>query len=413
MRILHLGFSDTNGGAAQAMMRIHNSLLDLNIDSNVLVAEKLTKNRNVFSSNKNFFEKYIVDFKIKLARQKKFFFNSSNGYSHSLNIFKSNILKKIDEINPDIINLHWINNELISIKQLSKIKRPMIWTMMDMWPMCGGEHYTDSSRYIDGYKDFNRDPGEKGFDLNKWLWDKKIKYLKNNPKTIICISDWLQNKTKKSFLFKNTNITKINPSINNNVWKPIDKNFAKKKLDIPLDKKVLLFFSTNGINDKRKGYEFVEFVSNKSSSSLKDFIVLIVDKDSLLEKKSNQIKFKEKLNFGDTEKLRLIYSSSDILLAPSRLEAFGQVAIEAASCGKPCIGFNNTGLEDAIHHKVTGYLAEYLDRDDFNNGFNWALEQILKNDKHFHNACIKFVNDNFSPRIISQKYLKIYNKTLE
>jgi hypothetical protein len=226
------------------MMRIHNSLLDLNIDSNVLVAEKLTKNRNVFSSNKNFFEKYIVDFKIKLARQKKFFFNSSNGYSHSLNIFKSNILKKIDEINPDIINLHWINNELISIKQLSKIKRPMIWTMMDMWPMCGGEHYTDSSRYIDGYKDFNRDPGEKGFDLNKWLWDKKIKYLKNNPKTIICISDWLQNKTKKSFLFKNTNITKINPSINNNVWKPIDKNFAKKKLDIPLDKKVLLFFST-------------------------------------------------------------------------------------------------------------------------------------------------------------------------
>ena len=80
------------------------------------------------------------EFKIKLARQKKFFYGFDGKYSHSLNIFNSNILAKINNINPDIVNLHWINNELISIKQISKIKQPIVWTF-DIWPMCGGEHY--------------------------------------------------------------------------------------------------------------------------------------------------------------------------------------------------------------------------------------------------------------------------------
>ena len=91
MKILHLGYSDTNGGASIAMMRLHNSLLDLNIDSQVLVTEKLTKNKNVNCSNNNEIENLISEFKIKLARQKKYFFNSGNRYSHSLNFFNSNI----------------------------------------------------------------------------------------------------------------------------------------------------------------------------------------------------------------------------------------------------------------------------------------------------------------------------------
>ena len=33
------------------------------------------------------------------------------------------------------------------------------------------------------------DPKENGFDLNKWLWDQKIKYLSNKVQKVICISD--------------------------------------------------------------------------------------------------------------------------------------------------------------------------------------------------------------------------------
>ena len=43
---------------------------------------------------------------------------------------------------------------------------------------------------------------------------------------------------------------------------------------------------------------------------------------------------------------------------PSRIEAFGQVALEAGSCSLPTISFRNTGVEDIVDHKKNGYLAK-------------------------------------------------------
>ena len=42
-------------------------------------------------------------------------------------------------------------NELqYSINQISKIKSKIVWTMHDMWPFCGAEHYTSDERYKRG-----------------------------------------------------------------------------------------------------------------------------------------------------------------------------------------------------------------------------------------------------------------------
>ena len=125
MKILHVGYSDILGGAAITMNRLHKAMCDRGIDSEVLVLKKLNKDLNITGASNNF-EIFFNEFKIKLARQKKFFYRFDGKYSHSLNIFNSNILAKINNINPDIVNLHWINNELISIKQISKIKQPIV-----------------------------------------------------------------------------------------------------------------------------------------------------------------------------------------------------------------------------------------------------------------------------------------------
>ena len=150
MKILHVGYSDTLGGASIAMMRLHSSLRNAGIVSKVLVAQKLSTDQDVIGPIKKS-EKYFNELKIKIARQKKYIYKQDGKYSHSLNIFISQILDKIEKIKPDIVNLHWINNELISIKQISQIKIPIVWTFNDMWPMCGGEHYSNNDRYKLGY----------------------------------------------------------------------------------------------------------------------------------------------------------------------------------------------------------------------------------------------------------------------
>ena len=64
-----------------------------------------------------------------------------------MNYFKSNTLKRIDILNPDIVNLHWINNEMISIEEICRISKPLVWTIVDMWPFSGSEHYNQNKVY--------------------------------------------------------------------------------------------------------------------------------------------------------------------------------------------------------------------------------------------------------------------------
>ena len=291
----------------------------------------------------------------------------------------------------------------MSIGQINEIKQPIVWTFVDMWPMCGGEHYTETRRYRDGYLKSNKDV--KGFDLNRWLWNKKKKNWEKKIKKVVCISEWLKEKAMESDLFSNSKVEKINCNLDLSLWKPVDKNEAKNILNLPSDKKIFLFVSTNGIEDKRKGFEFVDNALNNLSNSRNDFQLLILGKANSLNKKKYEYKVIDKLLNGNPIELRLIYSACDLILAPSTLEAFGQVALEGASCGTPTVAFNKTGILDIIEHKVNGYLSNYKDQEDFNEGINWILNN---DDKNLLNNCLKVTKEKFDSRLIANKYLDIY-----
>tara|TARA_Y100000816_G_C26106914_1_gene588565 strand:+ start:381 stop:1625 length:1245 start_codon:yes stop_codon:yes gene_type:complete len=411
MKILHVGYSDTLGGASIAMMRLHSALKKFGFNSKVLVGEKLSLDENVIGANSRT-EILLNELKIKLARQKKYIYKHDGKYSHSLNLFNSNILKKIDLIKPDVVNLHWVNNELISIKQIAKIKYPIVWTFNDMWPMCGGEHYSDNQRFIKGYNNTSKEINERGFDLNRFLWNMKRKNWSSNIKQIVCISNWLKKKAVASKLFKNHKIDYIPCTIDSSKWFPLDKIDAKHKLKLPINKVILLFMSTNGTKDFRKGFSYIKNYLENTKINKNNLLLLNVGENNNIKFNGIETKNINKKFNGEAEKLRLFYSASDILLTPSILEAFGQVAVEAASCGTPSIGFTNTGLVDAISHTNTGYLAKYKDQYDFNFGLNTILKNVLNDKYYYRNNCVKFVEDNFSSNLISKKYIELYKKTI-
>ena len=408
MKILHLGYSDTKGGAAISMMRLHKSLVDLNIDSKVLVAEKLSNDPNVIGPSKSS-EVIASEIKKILIRQKKYIYKGNDLYSHSVNFFRSNIVKKINEINPDIINLHWVNNELLSINQIGEIKQPIVWTFVDMWPMCGGEHYTNTNRFKTGYNKDNKDNVKDKIDLDRWLWLKKKKNWSFKIRHIICISEWLKDSAAQSFLFKDSNISKINCHIDLKVWKPIEKKVARSILDLPNDKKFFLFVSTNGTKDLRKGFNFIDQSLNNLSKIDNNFELLILGNAKNLGKKAYNYRIIDKTLDGNPTELRLIYSACDLILAPSTLEAFGQIALEGAACGIPTVAFKETGLTDIIEHKVNGYLSNYLEQDDFDKGLEWTINELdINSDKMFKN-CLKIIEQKFGDNYVTKQYIDLYN----
>jgi glycosyltransferase involved in cell wall biosynthesis len=52
-----------------------------------------------------------------------------------------------------------------------------------------------------------------------------------------------------------------------------------------------------------------------------------------------------------------LMAACDIYAAPSRLEGFGMIQVEAGSCGKPVIGIKAMGMLDTLVHKQTALLA--------------------------------------------------------
>jgi glycosyltransferase involved in cell wall biosynthesis len=53
-----------------------------------------------------------------------------------------------------------------------------------------------------------------------------------------------------------------------------------------------------------------------------------------------------------------LLDACDIYAAPSRLEGFGMVQVEANACCKPVIGIKAMGMLDTMVHKETAFLAE-------------------------------------------------------
>ena len=172
MKILNISYSDLFGGAAKSAYRIHKLLNSIpKTKSDMLVVKKLSNDRNIYTLNSTY-EQLMFKLKNYFGILVSKFDDNKNPKSY--NFFNSPFLKYINDSNYDLINLHWINAETLSIEDIKKFKKPFIITMHDMWWLCGSENYLE-------YGD------------NKW----KKGNFKNH------ISDYIYSKKKKYFSFSN------------------------------------------------------------------------------------------------------------------------------------------------------------------------------------------------------------------
>ena len=408
MKILIVNFSDIDGGAARAAHRLHKALLTENIDSKMLVEIKKTNDFTILGPE-NIFDKIIVKFKGIRNKVPLFWYKKPSVFSPSSHT-SSNLIKKINSINPDIVHLHWINAGMLSVKDISKIKAPIIWSLHDNWAFTGGCHIMEScKKYIDNCGKCPKLNSNSENDLSRKLWKKKKRsYNKINNLTIIGLSNWINESSKKSSLLKNRPHINLPNLINTKIFKPINKSEARNLLNLPLDKKLILFGAYNSLCDTNKG--FLEL-----TSSLKE----IESNVELVIFGSNQAN--EPYNFGfkahylwhlhDDISLVTLYNAADVTVVPSLQENLSNTIMESLSCGTPVVGFNIGGNSDLIEHKANGYLAEPFSAKDLAKGIEWV---IAKENTMFlsDNARQKVIAD-FDSKIVAKEYIKLYKKILK
>lgn len=405
IKVIHISASD-EGGAGRAAYRIHKSLIKIGLTSELWVSRKYNNDNTVKNSN-NILSKLIIYLKLFSG----IFFSktliTSNKILHSPAILPSFLVNKINNSNADIIHLHWFQHEMLSIKDVSKIKKPIVWTLHDMWGFCGAEHISWDRRWKNGYYSFNRPSHEKGFDLNKWTWKRKKNYW-NKLYHITTPSNWLSNCVKQSNLMAKWPVTTIGNPVDTSFWKPKNKNECRNFFNFSYKDKILLF-GTFGLNSEY----------HKGLDILKKALACIINKKAKLvifgqNKKKTFTDFPiEVINLGFINKnkeLKKLYCAADVTIVPSRVESFGQIASESSACGTPVVAFKTGGLKDIIDHKFNGYLAKNFESQDLARGINWILSK--KNEKKLaHEARRKIIN-NFNSYKIAKKYCKVYKKNL-
>lgn len=332
-------------------------------------------------------------------------------YKHDPTFRSSNLLpggglySLLKRTESDVLNLHWVNLEALSLSALGKI--PAIWTLHDMWAFCGTEHYTDTERYKEGYLPREKNSGDPGFDLDRYVWKRK-RALWRNPQWVVCPSRWLAQCVRESALMHTWPVHVIPNVLETDTYKPLDKKTCRSILNLPPDQPIIGFGAIGDVDEPRKGLDLlIQALRLLGASGWKGLAVVVggtapktpVDRGV-------PIRYLGRLN--DDVTMAVFYNAVDAVIVPSRQENLPQAATEAQACGCPVVGFNCTGMADAVSHRVTGYLAEPYCPEDLVAGIHWALN--AGRSAEFRHNCRQRAESLWAPDVIIPQYTALYEE---
>ncbi len=181
---------------------------------------------------------------------------------------------------------------------------------------------------------------------------------------VTAISDYLREKTLQEFGIKRP-IEVIPNFVNCDLYKPLpeDERVAGRKLYAPNGEALLLHLS-NFRPVKR--VEDAVRVFAKVAAEIPARLLMVGDGPdrSNAEYLAQSLGVADKVLFlGKKDEVHNLLPLVDLLLMPSKLEAFGLVALEAAACRVPTISTRQGGVPELIEDGVNGRLLPVGDVD--------------------------------------------------
>jgi glycosyltransferase involved in cell wall biosynthesis len=411
MRVIQLNHSDIIGGAARAAYRIHHALRAAGVDSRMWVNKASAGDWTVEGPASKLgkagaaIRPHVMKALVKTLK-------TANPVIHSPQVLPSHWVERINASDADIADLHWVQGEMLSIADIGRIKKPIVWTLHDMWAFCGAEHYTEDDRWREGYRRENRPEHESGFDLNLWTWSRKRKHWQQSIQ-IVTPSRWLADCVRESALMRDWPVTVVPNPIDTERWQPLPQALARELLGLPADAPLLLFGAMGGGRDPRKGFDLLQAALGhlRDVQEIKGTQLVVFGQRAPKEPPDLGFTLHYTGHMHDDLSLRALYSAADVMIVPSRQEAFGQTASEAHACGTPVVAFDACGLTDIVRHRHTGYLAKAFDTEDLAHGIIWTLAQRQVSSP-IAAACEQAVKE-FSYSVIAKQYREVYAHVAE
>lgn len=323
--------------------------------------------------------------------------------------YTTQLLKKIDEIKPDIIHLHNLHSNYINLNKLlsyiAKNDIATIITMHDCWYFTGGcFHYVSV-----GCEKWQSGCGKcpkRYCDTPAYLYDASAKILKDRKKyikeiprlTIVGCSNWIADECKKSIL-KGCNIQYLYNGFDLDVFKPTESNL-KKELGIG-NKKLIIGPASKWflpINRTTLNY----FVSNIPQNT----IFLLYGCGNISIKMPENVKLIGYIT--NQYKMAELYSAADVMVNCSREDTLSSLNIECQACGTPVVTYDATGNLETIDGKNSFAIAT----GNFEELFQKSIEVLNKVKEKYAIGCRSYIENKFERSINYKKYINLYNEII-
>jgi len=186
-------------------------------------------------------------------------------------------------------------------------------------------------------------------------------------------------KVLRSSLFGSHEVRRIPVPFDESVFRPANKEVARDLLQLPVDKRIVLFGATM-LDDSRKGMQHLVEALKRLRASLDKrgahaddvFLAYLGLKPQALVK---ALSFDGKwLGYlQDSVTLALAYRAADVFVCASVDDEGPAMIPESMLCGTPVVSFPTGYAVEYVESSVTGYLCENRNSDDLAHG----LQEVL------------------------------------
>ena len=433
MRVLSVNTNDSHGGAARAAMRIMQGVQQHGVETQMLVKEQHSRDTAVVSLHQFLPKNKLYRIADWVAQKLK------NKYYHRLwrpyiktkeNVFMSDtrgtrLHGALQQLDYDILHLHWINQRFIKLQDLPKDK-PIVWTLHDSWPFCGICHYfIDCDLYKTHCGNCPMLHSNKEKDLAYRVFEEKVRAYKNLDLHIVTPSRWLGDCAKQSALFGSFPVTVIPNCLDTDIYCPLNeqevnehlgeiihRNPALSDVGEKVGKPMILYGAVNAATDRIKG--FVSLLSALQVLDKQGFeanLLVFGASDSDLPMQFEHIHVHFLGYISDTDMLVTLYNLADVMVVPSLTENLSCAIMESLSCATPVCCFAIGGNSDMVEHKVNGYLAKEQDSDDLATGIRWCLTN--NQDNSLSQAAREKVMREYTVERVGERYAELYKSIVE
>ncbi len=399
MRVLQINSVFHFGSTGRITEDLYREFIEKGFNSYVICTNLEDEEHNIYQVG-SFFEGKIHALLTRLL--------GLRGYFSFFSTMK--MIRKIRRINPDVIILHNLHNNYVSVPALlsfiAKKNIKTIWVLHDCWAFTGGcTHYTvyHCNEWLTGCKKcrFSRNA------FNSWFFNTSSKQYKDRVKyfnkvkdlTIVGVSDWITKEAQKSLLnLVAKRIRRIYNWIDAEMFYPRESFAIKRKLNLSESDFVVLGVAQIWGEDKgisrfinvAKALPHIQFVIiGKLTHSVPTNVIPVGI-------------------VSDIQELAEYYSVADVFVNFTQQEAFGNVTAEAMACGTPIIINNNTACPEVVGDEC-GFLIA-------NNDEKACIDAIMYirrvGKKTFRDRCVERSREMFLKELIMKQWLNLINEVV-